>query len=66
MKKLFKAVAFMLTIGMFAQETEEKAFTVSGSVDAYFQTYLTASDDSDQSFGTPLPIKLDLHLVWPM
>lgn len=52
MKKLLKAVAFLLTIGVFAQETEEKAFTVSGSVDAYFQTYLTASDDSDQSFGT--------------
>ena len=52
MKKLLKAVAFLLTFGMFAQETEEKALSISGSVDAYFQTYLSASDDSNQSFGT--------------
>lgn len=39
---------------LLAQEEtlEKKRFSVSGSVDAYFQTYLTASDDMAPSFGT--------------
>ena len=51
MKKLFKAVSFLLTIGVFAQETESK-LSVSGSIDTYYQTLLSAPDDSDQDFMT--------------
>ena len=48
MKKLFKAVAFLLTIGMFAQETEEtKKFDFSGSVDAYYRANLSAPNDEN-------------------
>lgn len=37
----------------FAQEeTEEKKVSLSGSVDAYYQSYLSASDNVEQSFGT--------------
>ncbi|MCA0151997.1 outer membrane beta-barrel protein [Winogradskyella vincentii] len=54
MKRLFTLTLLFTVLIINAQETEkkEKKFTISGSVDAYFQTYLTASDDSSQSFGT--------------
>jgi hypothetical protein len=52
MKRLFTLTLLFTALIINAQETEEKKFTISGSVDAYFQTYLTASDDSNQSFGT--------------
>ncbi|NRR90211.1 porin [Winogradskyella undariae] len=56
MKKLLSLTLLLSTIVLSAQDTEEtttkKSFTISGSVDAYYQTYLTASDDSGQSFGT--------------
>ncbi len=45
-----------MSVVLTAQETEAveetKSFTLSGSVDAYYQTYLTTSDDSGQSYGT--------------
>ena len=34
------------------EENEEKKFTVSGSVDDYYQAYLSAPDNDGQSFGT--------------
>jgi Putative beta-barrel porin-2, OmpL-like. bbp2 len=56
MKNIFTLTLLLISIVLTAQETEEakkeKSFTISGSVDAYYQTYLTASDDSGQSFGT--------------
>ena len=38
---------------MLKKKTTEKKLTISGSVDAYYQTYLTAPDnDESPSFGT--------------
>lgn len=52
MKKIITlSMLFMATV-LFAQEEEKPALTVSGSVDAYYQTYLTTSDNLGQSFGT--------------
>jgi hypothetical protein len=55
MKKFFTLSMFFIACSLFAQEEkteEKKSFTLSGSIDAYFQTYLTAPDDSGVSFGT--------------
>ncbi|WP_299120049.1 outer membrane beta-barrel protein [uncultured Winogradskyella sp.] len=55
MKKLLTLALLLTSIVLTAQdseETTEKKFSISGSVDAYYQTLLTASDDSGQSFGT--------------
>ncbi|WP_179021965.1 outer membrane beta-barrel protein [Winogradskyella forsetii] len=64
MKKIFTLTLLLMSIVLTAQESEEtevkKAFTFGGSVDAYFQTNLTSSDqaifgdggDEFQSFGT--------------
>jgi hypothetical protein len=50
-----------------AQEIEEvketgKKFTLSGSVDTYYQTNLSAPDDIDQSFGTSFANELGFAL----
>ena len=55
--KLSLFVVILLTsLTVFAQEEEkkkeEKKFSFSGSVDAYYQSNLTSSDDIGQSFGT--------------
>ena len=47
---LFMALTF--TISFAQEETEEKKVTLSGSVDAYYQSFLSASDNIEQSFGT--------------
>ena len=54
MKKVFTLSMFLLTFSLIAQEDGEKKkrFNFSGRVDAYFQTYLTAPDNEDVSFGT--------------
>ncbi|NRD21725.1 porin [Winogradskyella litoriviva] len=56
MKKIFTLTLLLFTVVLTAQETEEtteeKSFTISGSVDAYYQTYLSAPDDAGASFGT--------------
>ena len=54
MKKVFTLSMFLLAFSLIAQEDGEKKkrFNFSGSVDAYFQTYLTAPDNEDVSFGT--------------
>ena len=50
------AIMLFSTVSIFAQEVEveeEKAkFTFGGSVDAYFQTNLSAPDTTPQSFGS--------------
>lgn len=51
MKKLIMLSIFLVGATLFAQE-EAKKLTISGSVDAYFQTYLSAPDNSGTSFGT--------------
>ena len=47
-------MVLVATFNSFAQdETEEKKkLSISGSVDAYYQTYLTAPDNEEVSFGT--------------
>jgi len=55
MKQSIYILMLLSTSIFFAQETEEepeKKLSFSGSVDAYYQTYPTASDDNEQSFGT--------------
>ncbi|HMC00120.1 MAG TPA: outer membrane beta-barrel protein [Flavobacteriaceae bacterium] len=55
MKKIITLSMFLLAFTLIAQEDSEekkKKFTFSGSVDAYFQTYLTAPDNEEVSFGT--------------
>ncbi|MBF8148624.1 porin [Winogradskyella sp. F6397] len=56
MKKILTLTVLFMSIVLTAQDssevTKDKKFTLSGSVDAYYQTLLTASDDSGQSFGT--------------
>ena len=51
MKKLLTLTMLFVATVLFAQE-DEKKLTVSGSVDAYYQTYLTASDNDTPTFGT--------------
>ena len=50
------ALLLLFNVTLFAQEEqkeeEKKKLSFSGSVDAYYQTYLTGSDDTGQSFGT--------------
>lgn len=46
-------LACLLQIMAFAQEEAKKSkISFTGSVDAYYQTYLTTSDTSGQSFGS--------------
>jgi hypothetical protein len=56
MKKLFTLTLLLTSIVLTAQdateESTEKKFTLSGSVDAYYQTYLSAPDDAGATFGT--------------
>ena len=52
MKKIIlNAVALIGALTLNAQDEAPK-LSVSGTVDAYYQTYLTASDDASGSFGT--------------
>ncbi|NNK82563.1 MAG: porin [Flavobacteriaceae bacterium] len=53
MKKIILALFLVTSFNAFAQEEEtEKKLTIGGSIDAYYQTYLSTSDDTGQSFGT--------------
>lgn len=47
MKKLFTLTLLFVATALFAQEEESKpSFNISGSIDAYFRTNLTATDDN--------------------
>ncbi|WP_179337044.1 outer membrane beta-barrel protein [Winogradskyella ludwigii] len=54
MKKILTSALLLASVVLTAQDSTEvaKKFTVSGSVDAYFQTYISAPDDVGASFGT--------------
>lgn len=52
MKRKFTLLLLIVSLGLFAQEEEKKRFNLSGSVDAYYQTFLTAPDNLEPSFGT--------------
>lgn len=51
MKKIITLSMFFLACSLFAQEEASK-LSISGSVDAYYQTYLTSSDNNYVPFGT--------------
>ncbi len=55
------AILFSATT-IFAQEEEAKKVSISGSVDAYYQTNLSASDTEAQSFGTSFADELGFAL----
>ncbi len=53
MKKLITLSMLFMATAIFAQEeAPAKKVSISGSVDTYYQTLLSASDTSGQSFGT--------------
>ncbi|SEP94199.1 Putative beta-barrel porin-2, OmpL-like. bbp2 [Hyunsoonleella jejuensis] len=52
MKKLLTLSMLLIATVLFAQEDEKPKLSISGSVDAYYQTYLTASDNDAPTFGT--------------
>jgi hypothetical protein len=52
MKKFITLSMLFVATAIFAQEEEAKKLTISGSVDAYYQTYLTAPDNDGPGFGT--------------
>ncbi|WP_147677197.1 outer membrane beta-barrel protein [Algibacter pacificus] len=52
MKKIFTLSMLFMATAIFAQEEETKKISISGSIDAYYQTNLSASDNLGQSFGT--------------
>lgn len=64
MRKLRKSICMMLMAvsftSLFAQE--ESKFSFSGSVDGYYQTNLSASDNVAQSFGTSFADELGFAL----
>lgn len=51
MKKIFTLLLAPLALVVFAQNEEPK-LSISGTVDAYYQTNLSSSDDFGDSFGT--------------
>lgn len=52
MKKIITLSMLFMATALFAQEEEASKLSISGSVDAYYQTYLTAPDNEGVSFGT--------------
>ena len=63
-KYLFLFAAILLTSSAIAQEeeAEEKKISISGSVDVYYQSNLSASDNVAQSFGTSFADELGFAL----
>ena len=51
MKKFITLSMLFVATALFAQEETPK-LSISGSVDAYYQTNLTASDNAGATFGT--------------
>ncbi len=62
-KNIFASGLMLLAAaGVVAQEEEEKKISISGSVDAYYQTNLSASDATPQSFGSSFANELGFAL----
>ena len=62
-KKIFYLSILFLAAPVFAQEEiEEEKINISGSIDAYYQTNLSASDNVVQSFGTSFADELGFAL----
>ena len=63
-KFLFLLALLLIASATFAQEeeVEAKKVSISGSVDAYYQTNLSASDTEPQSFGTSFADELGFAL----
>ncbi len=63
-KYLFLLTLLLKATATFAQEeeAEPKEVSISGSVDAYYQTNLSASDTEPQSFGTSFADELGFAL----
>jgi hypothetical protein len=61
-KKLFYLAILFMAASVFAQEEAEKKVNISGSVDAYYQTNLSASDNVTQPFGTSFADELGFAL----
>ncbi len=52
-KKIIIALLLVISYNAAAQEeVKEQKLSISGSIDAYYQSYLSASDNVEQSFGT--------------
>ena len=68
MKTIKKTVLILIaifSIGTISAQDEgamEKKFTLSGSVDAYYQANLSAADNDEQSFGTSFADELGFAL----
>ena len=53
MKRIITLSMLFIATTLFAQEeATERKLSISGSVDAYYQSYLSASDDTASAFGT--------------
>jgi putative OmpL-like beta-barrel porin-2 len=62
-KNLLLLAILLLSTVTFAQDEEEsKKVSISGTVDAYYQTNLSASDTEPQSFGTSFADELGFAL----
>jgi hypothetical protein len=48
MKKLILSLLFVSSFALNAQDTEEKKFTLSGSIDTYFRGNLSAANDANK------------------
>ncbi|MEP2689050.1 outer membrane beta-barrel protein [Maribacter dokdonensis] len=62
-KNIFASgIMLLAAAGVVAQEEEEKKISISGSIDAYYQTNLSASDATPQSFGSSFANELGFAL----
>ncbi len=52
-KNLFLLAVALASTMIYAQEEEDKKFSISGSVDAYYRTNLNGDNDFDTSSGAP-------------
>lgn len=64
MKKIILAALFVFSLTAIGQESEEekKTFSLSGSVDTYYKTNLSSTDEGFQSFGTSFANKTGFAL----
>lgn len=61
-KNLLTTVVILAAVSISAQDEAENELLISGSIDTYYQTNLSASDDIAQSFGTSFADELGFAL----